>query len=547
MQRKQSDSPTDTTTEPDTRGIGRRRLLQGAGVVTAGGLLAPALGGVASAATPAPTAGLTLLTSPSGGPTVQVDGLHITFGADAARSMTVSWTTRQSVPRPRVLVGSPAGGFGRSVDAETRTYTDSLSGREVQTHHVQLTGLKPATDYIYAAVHDGGRPEIGAFRTAPAGRKAFRFTSFGDQATPYLTAVTPPATGPLPAGTVLPVQENDALGHFAAGDVVEAVESLSPTFHLINGDLCYANLAADRLRVWNGFFDNNTRSARWRPWMPTVGNHENEANGPIGFSAYQSRFVLPDNGEEPAFQGLWYAFTVGAVRVICINNDDVCFQDAGSRYVHGYSGGAQRKWLQRELAAARLSRDIDWIVVCMHQVVISTADANGADLGIRQEFEPLFELYGVDLVVCGHEHHYERSLAVRGVVSGSETLTPQPVSAETSVIDTSKGTVHMVIGGGGTNAPSNGEFFADRHCKVITGVGPVGANGKRPPIYVTEPSPWSAYHDPDHAHGFVSFDVDPGTTPGGTTKIQATYWATTGPGTYEEIETFTLERPRADG
>ena len=51
----------------------------------------------------------------------------------------------------------------------------------------------------------------------------------------------------------------------------------------------------------------------------------------------------------------------------------------------------------------------------MHQVVISTADQfNGADLGIRQEWVPLFDKYGVDLVVCGHEHHYERSHPIRG-------------------------------------------------------------------------------------------------------------------------------------
>jgi hypothetical protein len=50
----------------------------------------------------------------------------------------------------------------------------------------------------------------------------------------------------------------------------------------------------------------------------------------------------------------------------------------------------------------------------MHQVAISTVDKfNGADLGIREEWVPLFDKYGVDLVVCGHEHHYERSHPIR--------------------------------------------------------------------------------------------------------------------------------------
>ena len=92
----------------------------------------------------------------------------------------------------------------------------------------------------------------------------------------------------------------------------------------------------------------------------------------------------------------------------------------------GYSQGAQRAWLERELAAARGSHEIDWIVVCMHQVAMSSAHFNGADLGIRQQFLPLFDRYGVDLVVAGHEHHFERTFPVRGVprVTGEAASAP---------------------------------------------------------------------------------------------------------------------------
>ena len=72
------------------------------------------------------------------------------------------------------------------------------------------------------------------------------------------------------------------------------VERVQPLFHLFNGDLCYANLADDRVRTWSDFWENNTRSARNRPWMPSAGNHENElGNGPIGYEAYQTYFALP--------------------------------------------------------------------------------------------------------------------------------------------------------------------------------------------------------------------------------------------------------------
>src|SRR5262249_6239157 len=152
-------------------------------------------------------------------------------------------------------------------------------------------------------------------------------------------------------------------------------------------------------------------------------------------------------------------------------------------YVRGYSQGAQKAWLEKELAAARDDRDIDWIVVCMHQVAISTADMfNGADLGIREEWVPLFDKYGVDLVVCGHEHHYERSHPIRGRES-TAPVTPFPTATTTEVIDPPQGTVHMVIGGGGTSAPSTQLFFNPPACRVITAVGePDPKTGKRPPV-----------------------------------------------------------------
>jgi hypothetical protein len=57
---------------------------------------------------------------------------------------------------------------------------------------------------------------------------------------------------------------------------------------------------------------------------------------------------------------------------------------------------------------------------------------NGADLGIREEWVPLFDKYGVDLVVCGHEHHYERSHPIRGHAANA-TRTPVPAATTTDV------------------------------------------------------------------------------------------------------------------
>ena len=196
--------------------------------------------------------------------------------------MVASWITDGAVRRPRVVWGTLDGGYGRSAEAETRTYVDGASGRTVYVHHALTEGLRPDTEYLYAVQHDGAAPDAGTFRTAPTGRAPFTFTSFGDQATPE---VTWDATGKVAL---------DANSSPASKDTVTGVETVGPLFHLLNGDLCYANLDVDRVRTWNNFFTNNTRSTRFRPWMPAAGNHEDEkGNGPLGFGAFQTYFDVP--------------------------------------------------------------------------------------------------------------------------------------------------------------------------------------------------------------------------------------------------------------
>jgi len=513
----------------DKRTVSRRGAL---GLLGATAAAAPLLGSAtAEAATPA------FVPSVGNGAT-PVQGLHLTFGRDPSRQMVVSWITEGSVRKPRVVYGTLEGGFGGCVDADTKTYVDGTSGRAVYVHHAELTRLRPNTQYMYAAQHDGATPDAGTFRTAPSGRMPFTFTSFGDQSAPQVTWA--------PNGTV----GLDANSTPATKDIVTGIETVAPLFHLLNGDLCYANLDVDRVRTWNNFFTNNTRSARFRPWMPAAGNHEIEKqNGPIGLGAYQAYFQLPSTETDPELAGLWYSFTAGSVRVIVLQNDDNCLQDGGDVYVNGYSGGRQLAWLEKELAAARKSRDIDWLVVAMHQVMISTSDANGADLGLRQKYGPLFDKYGVDLVLCGHEHDYERSLAVRGVVSGSETLTPNPVSSATDNIDATHGTVHMILGGGGVSGTTNGSFFKDGTGKVLTAVSATpGSNGKRTPTYVKEEAVWSAVRDLDHPYGFAAFTVDPGRRPGDTTTMHVTYYNVNKPnGDLSVFEKFSLHRKRSDG
>jgi 3',5'-cyclic AMP phosphodiesterase CpdA len=521
--------------------LSRRKLLAAAGLAGAATLTAT-MAGTESARAESP---MRQAFDPTKTPPVA--GLHLQFGADASTEMTVSWHTLQPVQNPRVLLGQIDGKLEQTVIAKPANYTDAKSGVMVYAYHAKLVSLQANSSYLYAALHDGADPDFGTFRTSPRGRAAITFTSFGDQGTPTLGRLYQPPEGATDSS---PRYVNDNLGSPAAADTTLGVERLQPLFHLFNGDLCYANVAQDRIRTWWDFWENNSRSARKRPWMPSPGNHENElGNGPIGYRAYQTYFSLPEaTGQIDLTRGLWYAFTAGSVRVISIANDDICYQDGGNSYVRGYSAGAQKTWLEQELSTARRDPNVDWVVVCMHQVAISTAEwANGADLGIREEWVPLFDRYGVDLVVCGHEHHYERSHPIRGW-EANPTRTPIPTATDLDVIDTTKGTVHMVIGGGGTSAPTNQRLFDPPQCRVVTAVRePDPVTGRRASIYVREQAPWSAVRNAAHSYGFAAFSLDPGSHPGDFTTIKVTYYDVVGPdGQIAAFEAFTLRRPRND-
>jgi 3',5'-cyclic AMP phosphodiesterase CpdA len=439
--------------------------------------------------------------------------------------MVVSWVTASRVDRPLVRFGPAPGALDALVAAETRTHVDDATGVEVFTHHATLRGLEPGSGYAYRAEHDGAEPVGASFATAPVGRMPFRFTSFGDQGTGE-------DGGPGSTSTIYGAR---VVGH---------VERAQPLFHLLNGDLAYANLAADRVGTWDAFFRNNSRSARFRPWMPALGNHENESgNGEQGFDAYRTRFALPANGSRE-FAGYWYAFRVGSVAFVSLDADDVVYQDGGSFYVRGYSGGAQVKWLESTLAAARADRDVDWIVVFMHQLAMSSALVNGPDLGVREEFLPVFDRHGVDLVLCGHDHTYERTHACRGVDASSPSLKPAVRGEQLDSVDTTAGAVHLCLGGGGS---------IDLHHTMVIGrtghpvVGVIA--GPEATDRIPEVCDWSAVRDQDWGYGFASIDVDPGVEPGGVTRLAITYSRTpddpaAAPAVFDRL---VLERRRSDG
>jgi hypothetical protein len=461
--------------------------------------------------------------------------VHLTWGSDPARSVVVSWASPGQAEAPRVRIGQ------RVIPAIERGHAGGVSGEVSWTYHALVDGLRPGGTYGYAVTADNDRnaadPFSATFRTAPQGRAAFRFTSFGDLATPNARWAS-----------------SSGQSAYAVG----AVETFQPLFHLLNSDLADGDPApAAQSRVWRDFGNNIQASAASRPWMPVPGDHGVE---------YLAKYSLPDNGL-PEFAGRWYGFRIGTVAFICLSGDDVA--DAGarpfpvgiaplvptpatgnppvapaaSRYPRGYSGGAQTRWLEATLAAARRDSSIDWIVVGFHQCACSSSSAGREPepgLGIRREWLPLFDRYEVDLVLCGHGHGYERSFPVRGVDS-ADSLRPHPVTTtDSGVFDTSQGTVHLVLSCGGDSNPA-ATATAATATAAATGA-PAAAL-------------WSARRDTATGYGVAVFDVNPGAEAGGQTSITVRYYhavdADPAQGIptddYVLFETFTVVRPRSDG
>jgi len=76
-----------------------------------------------------------------------------------------------------------------------------------------------------------------------------------------------------------------------------------------------------------------------------------------------------------------------------------------------YMDRTQLSWLEKELAAS----GSDWKIMYFHHPIYSSGGAHGSDTALRDQLEPLFLKHGVDVVLAGHEHFYERLKPQKGI------------------------------------------------------------------------------------------------------------------------------------
>ena len=185
----------------------------------------------------------------------------------------------------------------------------------------------------------------------------------------------------------------------------QLVESLAPDAVLPLGDLQYelgrrADFDASYERTW-GRFKDRTR--------PVVGNHEYTGGRADGYFGYF--------GDAARGPGGWYSFDAGdsGWHVVVLNS--VC------SVVGCGEGSPQLAWLRADLAATSST----CILAAWHHPRW-TSGLHGNDASVQPLWQALADR-GADLVLSGHDHHYERFEPRDGIVqyvvgTGGRSLYP---------------------------------------------------------------------------------------------------------------------------
>jgi acid phosphatase type 7 len=299
--------------------------------------------------------------------------------ASTENSVVVKWRT-STATESVVRFGTVQGTLDRQqVLAGTRT-----------DHEVVVTGLAADTKYFYAV----GTPTA----TLAGNDPTFFFRANPVQGTPKPMRVW--VLGDAGRGSSQQIQVRDAYLNFTGARGTDHT--------LLLGDNAYEDgTDAEYQSKHFAIYPMVTRNTVM--WS-TRGNHERDAN------AYYSIFAMPRNGEAGGVASgteAYHAFNIGNVHFINLDS-----------YGSSRSAtGPMATWLKNDLAANTLP----WVVAYWHHPPYTKgshdSDSETELIDMRQNIVPILEQYGVDLVLGGHSHSYERSFLLDGHYGSSSTLT----------------------------------------------------------------------------------------------------------------------------
>lgn len=196
---------------------------------------------------------------------------------------------------------------------------------------------------------------------------------------------SPPRVVLVAAGDIACAPDREVRSDACAQEATaRIVESLRPDAVLALGDTQYEDATPAKYvsydRSWGRFLDIT---------HPVIGNHEYESGSPDGYFGYfGDRAGKPGDG--------WYSTDVGDWRIIVLNSE--CAQVGGCG-----PESPQGRWLARELAAGTPRCTL----AAWHRARFSSGNHHGNDATVAPLWAQL-QAAGVDVVLTGHEHDYER-------------------------------------------------------------------------------------------------------------------------------------------
>ena len=131
----------------------------------------------------------------------------------------------------------------------------------------------------------------------------------------------------------------------------------------------------------------------------------------------------------------------------------------------------QYSFVKRDLISTSQNPNIKWIIVYFHQPMYTSPTKHPSDILLRNIYHPLFDQYGVDLVLQGHNHNYQRSYPItynnnNNNSNANPSSNPTITSTNTNTYNDPRGEVYIIAGTGGEdlyNLKSKADFIATQY------------------------------------------------------------------------------------